>query len=232
MAGGQRAPAAVIAMATAILIGSVVSYHQYLTSTSSMLARTYFATARVALSQAQPPDVVLNEATPLYVTDGFLGPVASARNVLGPLRPGGEPLLPFVSRPDGTFDHLLTFNGWGQLVPVQILGVANVPISKSCFPAGRDGVVTVRLASAPAKPSELRFGYLSGASGQAEITYAGHTQAFSIRRSLHSGFLPVRGEGTTVTFSGVPGLCVGDAEVGQLAASTTAAGLPGQPVSS
>jgi len=228
--GAGRATAAIVmGLATAVLIGSLVSYHNYLASTSNQVPRSFFATARVALAQAPPSAQIVDANVPLYVTDGAARALGNEVKLLGPMRStSGVPV--FVSRPAGTINQLLMFNGFGQLVNAQVVGAeAHAPL---CFRASKDGVTAVSLGTFPTGQavSELRVGYLSGSSGQVAVTYAGQTQTVDVLKGLHSAFLPVSGRELTVTFSGIGhGFCVGDVEVGQLLPSTTGA-IPAQPI--
>jgi hypothetical protein len=216
-----RPPAtvAVAALSAVVLAGSVISYYVYVTNTTSAPQRSYFATAQAALGQAPAGTVILNEQEPASVIGGLLaGPAGLAANMLGPLRANGPDLPSFISRPDGTYDHLMIFNGLGQLLPAVVaFGSSNVPTSGSCFP-DQNSAVLVPLRSVPTSaPTELRFGYLGTASGQIQITYAGQSQPFRIEHGLHAGFVPVQGEGSNVVFTGMSrGLCIGDVEVGGL----------------
>jgi hypothetical protein len=231
IARGRPTTAIVVGLATAMLIGSLVSYHNYLATTSNVLPRSYFATARAALAMAPAGTQVVNETAPLYVTDGAISALGNEEKLLGPLRStAGVPR--FVSGPAGTIDQLRMFNAWGQLVHAQVLGASAT--APQCFPVSKDGVTTVSLGPLPASEAvkELRFGYLSGSSGQVAVTYAGQSLTLAVLKGLHSGFLPVHGQDPTVTFSGMGrGFCVGDVEVGQLWPRTTdPSAIPAQPI--
>jgi hypothetical protein len=232
IARGRPTTAVVVGLATAVLIGSLVSYHNYLASTSNVVPRGYFATADAALAESPPGTQIVNETAPLDVTDGSSSALGNEVKLLGPLR--STPGVPrFVSSPKGTIDQLLMFNAWGQLVHAQVIGAgATAP---QCFPASKDGVTTVRLEPLPAGETvgELRFGYLSGGSGQVAVTYGGQSVTIGVIKGLHSAFVPVTAQGTAVSFSGMGhGFCVGDVEVGQLWPKTDdPSAIPAQPVS-
>jgi hypothetical protein len=221
-----------IGLTVAIVVGSLMSYHNYVANTSAQQARSYFATARAALQAAPASTVILNFDAPAYATDGFYGPVALDSSLFGSLhrKDGTEP--PFVNRPNGTYDRLLMFNGWGQLVPVAVTGAVSPPLPAGiqCFPWPRNGSLTVPLGSfAPgAGVSQLRFGYLGWTFGRVTVSYAGRAYVFNISRGLHSGFLPVSGVAQTVTFTGMgkKGLCVGDVQVGVPTPSTLGTPIP------
>jgi hypothetical protein len=223
------ASAVAVGLATAVVIGTVVSYHDYLARTSNQQARSYFATAQAALGAAPPATVVVNGAAPLYVTDDFSGPSNDAA-LFGPLR-DMRGIPPFIARPDGTYNRLLMFNGFGQLAQAIVAGGAGASTTSAngCFPIARSGTIVVSLGpfAAGARVSELRFGYIGLASGQAVVTYAGQAQVFDVRKGLNAGFLPVHGEGSTVTFAGMGSqLCVGDVEAGVLSPSSTGPAIP------
>jgi len=228
---GRPTAAIVMGLTTAVLIGSLVSYHNYVASTSNEVPRSFFATARAALAQAPPGTQIVNANVPPYVTDGAGNTLGNEVKLLGPMR--STPGVPaFVSRPAGTIDQLLMFNGFGQLVHVQVIGAgAQAP---QCFRSSKAGVRRIRLGTFPAGEAvkELRVGYLSGSSGRIAVTYAGQTQILDVLRGLHSAFLPVSGRGVTVTISGMArGFCVGDVQVGQLWPSTTdPAAIPAQAI--
>jgi hypothetical protein len=232
IARGRPTTAVVVGLATAVLIGSLVSYHNYLADTSNVLPRGYFATAEAALAQTQPGAQIVNEIAPLYATDGSSSALGSEIKLLGPLRSTpGQPR--FASSPKGTIDQLLMFNAWGQLVHAQVIGAgATAP---QCFPVSKDGVARVRLEPLPAgqTASELRFGYLSGSSGQVAVGYGGQSVTIGVIRGLHSAYVPIKAQGAVVTLSGVShGFCVGDVEVGQLWPKTNdPSAIPAQPIS-
>jgi hypothetical protein len=229
---GRPTTAVVVGLSTAVLIGSLVSYHNYLANTSNVLPRGYFATAQAALTEAPPGAQIVNETAPPYVTDDSSSALGSEVKLLGPLR--STPGLPrFVSNPKGTIDQLLMFNAWGQLVHPQVIGAgATAP---QCFPVSKDGVTTVRLEPLRAGETagELRFGYLSGSGGQVTVSYAGRSVIVGVLKGLHAAFVPVSAQGAAVSFSGMNhGFCVGDVEVGQLWPKTNdPSAIPAQPVS-
>jgi len=226
------APAGIVgAFVAAVLLGSVVSYHDYLASTSNYAQRSYFATAKAALAETPSGTVIVNEQVPTYATDNFFG-FAGEAQLLAPLQPTTGYVAPFVNNvAAGTWDELKMFNFFGQLVQASVVGVKSVPASGLCFPVGKTGVVLVKLPALPDSPTELRFGYLDGNGGQIVVSYAGHSQLFQMLKGLNQGFIPVGGSAQVVTFTGATrGLCVGDVEVGNLWPSSTGPVVPVQTV--
>lgn len=227
---GRAATGAVVGLVTAMLIGSIWSFHAYVTNTTSAPVRSFFATARLALAGAPAGTVVVAAPVPGDVLGGVLtGPASRTSQVLEPLVDGGTG-PGFAARPDGTFDHLMEFDGWGRLVSAGILGTASEPLpaSRSCWRQSPDGGVVVPLQGVPAQVTELKIAYVAGAAGQVQVTYAGHTEVMDLRHGLHSGYLPVSGSGSTVTITGMTPqqLCIGDVQVGVLLPSTTGHAIP------
>jgi len=228
--------AAVVGVLTAVLIGSLWSFHAYVTGTTSAPARSYFATARLALAEAPSGTMVINAALPSDVLGGlFLGPVGQTAKVMAPLVPHGSGVT-FTSRPAGTLDHLMEFDGWGRLATASIYGIPSAPLrpraSGTCWPE-TDGAVVVQMQGLPAQASEMRIGYAAGTAGQIQVTYAGQTQTINVQHGLHSAFLPVSGSDDTVVVTGMPSaqLCIGDVQVGVLLPSATGPTIPALAVS-
>lgn len=226
---GRAATGAVVGLVTAMLIGSLWSFHAYLANTTSQPTRSYLATARLALAGAPAGTVIVDAPLPPDVLGGlFIGSAGQASQVMAPLiPPTGGPR--FAARPDGIFDNLMEFDGWGRLVPAAILGSRSQPLpaSRSCWPQS-PGAVIVRLQGVPSDVTELRIGYIAAAAGQVQVTYAGQTGILDLRRGLHSAFLPVSGSASTVTVTGMtaPQLCIGDIEVGVLLPSEAGPAIP------
>jgi len=214
--------AAATTVVAAIVFGSLWSYYDYPADPAAAAARSYLATARLALADAPGGTVIVDDPVPPDVTGGvFIGPVGQASRVLSPLLSGGPRSGPrFVAQPDGTYDQLMEFDGYGRLVPSRILGVASQPLAAglSCWPAA-DGSVVVPLTSGAADVSTLRIGYLSQDSGQVRVTFGTRSQLYRFEKGLHSAFLPVAGaSGERVVIQPVSGTipCIGDVQVGAL----------------
>jgi hypothetical protein len=226
---GRASTGAIVGLLTAILIGSIWSYHAYVASTTSAPVRSWFATARLALAGAPAAAVVVDAPVPADVLGGLLlGPPARTSQVLAPLVDPATGLR-FTLRPDGIFDHLMEFDGWGRLVPAGMLGSSSeqLPGSRSCWPRTPDGVV-VPLQHVPSQVTELKIDYVAGMAGPIQVSYAGHTEAMNLRHGLHSAYLPVSGRAGTVTITGMTPkqLCVGEVQAGVLLPSATGHAIP------
>lgn len=227
---GRVSTGAIVGLLTAMLIGSIWSFHAYEASTTSAAARSYFATARLALAGAPAGTVVVDDPVPGDVLGGpLISPgAARASQVLAPLVDPAAGLR-FILRPAGTFDDLTEFDGWGRLVPAGMLGSSSesLPASRSCWPRTPNGVV-VPLQHVPSEVTELKIDYVAGTAGRIQVGYAGHTEAMNLSHGLHSAYLPVSGRAGAVTITGIAPkqLCVGEVQVGVLLPSATGHGIP------
>jgi hypothetical protein len=220
-------------LVVAVAFGSLWSFYDYPADPTAAAASSYIATARLALAQAPGGTVIVNDPVPTDVTGGlFLGPVGQASSVLSPLLSGPPGARPrFITQPDGTYDHLLEFDGYGRLVPSAVYGVTSppVPAGGACWPAGADGTVVVPLNSVASGASTLRIGYLSTGSGQLLVTFGGRAVLASVRPGLHAEYLQVTGgSGGTVVIQGVSGTlpCIGNAQDGVLLPSEAGPAIP------
>ena len=213
--------AAATTVIAAVIFGSLWSFYDYPADPTAVAARSYIATARLALADAPSGTVIVDDPVPADVTGGFVGPVSNAASVLSPLTGGSAGRAPrFVEQPDGTYDHLLEFDGYGRLVPSAILGVASrpVPAGGACWPAN-DGSVAVRLNSVATGASTLRIGYLAAGSGQVLVTFGARSLLYSFQQGLHAAYLPVTGASAgTVVIQQVSGVvpCIGNVAAGVL----------------
>jgi hypothetical protein len=213
--------AAATTVIAAVIFGSLWSFYDYPADPTAVAARSYIATARLALADAPSGTVIVDDPVPADVTGGFAGPVADAASVLSPLLSGSAGNASrFIEQPDGTYDHLLEFDGYGRLVPSAIMGVASqpVPAGGACWPAN-DGSVAVQLTSVATGASTLRIGYLSAGSGQVLVTFGARSLLYSFQEGLHAAYLPVTGASAgTVVIQQVSGAvpCIGNAAAGVL----------------
>ena len=230
---GRARTGAIVGLLTAVLIGSIWSFHAYVAGTMSGPARSYFATARLALAGAPAGTVVVDAQVPGDVLGTVLGrpfpgPAAQASHVLAPLVDPAAGLR-FTVRPDGTFDHLMEFDGWGRLVQTVMLGTSSEPLpaSRSCWPQTAAAVV-VPLQHVPAEVTELEIDYVAATAGQIQVSYAGHTEAMNLSHGLHVAYLPVSGQAGSVTVTGMDPklLCVGKVQAGVLLPSATGHAIP------
>jgi hypothetical protein len=216
---------------TAVVIGSVWSFYSYPTDPGAATGRSFVATARIALSEVPRGTVIVDDPIPADVLGGvFFGPVGKASSLLNPLITGPAGQRPrFITNPNGTYDHLMEFDGWGRLVPSVISGAASRPLTqgRSCWPTRR-GSVVIPLRAVVTNASILRLGYLSGQGGQMVVGYGDQSQLYNFRPGLHAAFLPVHGTGRTVSIEPITGPvpCIADVEAGVLLPSGSGPAIP------
>jgi hypothetical protein len=160
----------------------------------------------------------------------FFGRIAMASDLLGPVNQGEQKVRPrFLTRPDGTFSHLMEFDGWGRLEPAVVSGSASVtlPGHEACWPQ-RDGYTVVKLTSAVAHAQVLQLDYLAGRSGLLTLQFGGQVLAYRFVRGLNSAFLPVHGSGRQVIIESARGKlpCVGDVKAGVILPSGSGHAIP------
>jgi hypothetical protein len=229
LAAGRVVTGGLVGIVTLMLIGSIWSFHAYLADTTSESGRSFLATARLALAEAPVGTVVVSAPVPANVLGGYF-PVSAgdSAQVLMPLiRHGNEPS--FVSAPDGTFDSLMEFDGWGRLAPAGIVGTVSQPLRgpRSCWPV-TDGYMRVRLNGVPANVEEIRIGYTAVSAGVIYVTYAGQTRSIAVSSGSNSAYAPFTGHGNTILIAGMSSsqLCVSDAQAGFLWPSSTGSTIP------
>jgi hypothetical protein len=227
--------AAATTLIAAIVVGSLWSFYDYPTDPAAAEAAGYIATARVALADAPSGAVIVDDPTPVDVTGGFFGPVTNASRVLSPL-PSGTPGSPdsrpvFITQPNGTYDHLLEFDGFGRLVPAGIYGASSppVPAGGACW-ADTFGDVAVPLAGVATHASTLRIGYLAGSPAQVLITFGTQKALYNVERGLHAVYFPISsGDNVAaVVIQQVSGPvpCIGNVQAGVLLPSEAGPAIP------
>ena len=220
---------------TTLVIGSAVSLSAYQPDPTAAAGQSYVGTARVALAEAPGGTVIVDQAVPKYVVGGvFFGPVGRSSVMFASLNTNQSRERPrFIQQPDGTYAHLMMFDGWGRLVPPVVSGVpSRRPAGKkSCWPAHGDAV-RMPLQSVAANASVLSIGYLAGNSSQVLVTFGGQSRSVAFRPGLNTAFLPVHGSGSSVMIQLVSGdmPCIGPASAGVLMPSSGPA-IPEFPVS-
>jgi hypothetical protein len=206
---------------TAVVIGSALSLASYPADPTAAQGKSFVATARIALAEAPPGSVIVDEPYPEPVAGGvFFGSVGRESALFASLISGPRGQRPrFIQQPDGVYTSLLEFDGWGRLVPPTVSGVGNRRLprrDKGCWPAKHD-IVTVPLQSVATTASTLSIGYLAGTASQLMVTFGGQTQRVTFAGGgLKTAFIPAHGTGGSVTIQSVNGgiPCIGGATVG------------------
>jgi len=119
-----------------------------------------------------------------------------------------------------------------DLHQAEVLGAGSLPhtLGRKCWPV-RFGQVTVPLWKVPpAYTNIVRIGYLwySGVPASVIVQYGTTSQTVQLLPRLHSLYVPVSGQATSIIISGVPGpgLCVGDAQAGNIGAAANGLMFP------
>jgi hypothetical protein len=221
--------AAATTMLAAVLVGSLWSFYDYPARSSVASARSYIATARLALKEAPSGTAIVDDPVPSDITGGITGSAANASSVLSPLLPGAPGGTQFVTQPEGTYDHLLEFDGFGRLVPSTVLGETSQPLParKSCWPAS-DGLAAVSLNSVVTNATTLRIGYYATGSGKVIVSFGSQSLTYQVQPGLNSAYFPVTGSLELVLIQHLSGTmpCVGDIQAGSLFPSTNGTGIP------
>lgn len=197
----------------AIVVSSLWTSSQFPQDRTAAQARTFIATARVALTELPAGAVIVDVPAPPYVLGGqAVGSVVAESAMLAPLF--SSPAPRFESSPSGTQDHLLEFNGFGQLVAAVVYGDASAP-GPSCEPESH-GQIIMPMRGQSTDVQTLRIGYIGTSPGQMTINYAGRTFSYSYLAGEHAVYFPTTKSGGNVTISvaGGASVCVGDAEAG------------------
>lgn len=228
--GGPRWRAAGIGLTGVLVVGSIVSVHNYQSTTrvSNALGKAYLANARASLADAPRGSVIFDQAMPQDLMMSVLyGRDSYQSAVLGPTLTGkAAHNVRWSAHPSGTIKNLLMFASDGRLHQAQVTGIHSLtrPAGRNCWPEIR-GRVVVRFATSQQATFTglLRLGYLAGNAADGEdvaVTYAGQQQQLIVQPGLNSVYFPVHGGARSVSLA-LPGagICVGDAEIGHLQAS-------------
>lgn len=216
-----------LCLTAVLVIGSVVSVHEYeqVTASTNLAGQTFLANARAALAADLPPgSVIRDDVMPDYLmTHAFYQNDALDSVALRQFEsPATVRNVRWIPHPHGTIDNFLIFNSSGQLTRAIIgHGVRSVP-GPPCWQFSKDKVFIPFTALAPPTVGTLRIGYFAAASDNGEIVTVAY--GHEIRRfvaqavGLKAVYLPVTGSaaGVTITVAQSAGLCIGDARVGNL----------------
>ena len=133
------ARSAVLVIMSFFLVGSFWSLQAFesLNSPAATTARSYIATARVAVADAPQGTLIVDGPTPASImTPAIFGPYGNTSFVVGAIA-RGEPAkhLSWTGSPRGVTGNLMIFNDLGQLLPVAMQGPLSEPppMGQSCW---------------------------------------------------------------------------------------------------
>jgi hypothetical protein len=211
--------------------GTVVSLQDFESVTSAAAARSYIATAHLALADAPNGTLIVDGPTPATVMDpGFFGSQADTAQVIGLLARGKRysGRLSWTSALSGVLASPMTFDTKGQLRPVAVAGVSSKPPPRPKPPPRRKGKTkavstattrscwNVEDSGAAAKipltgtlyrwPWTARLEY-SGPAGLLSVSFdaiGSYSQQIAVPAGSHVVYIPVLGSGNAVfvTFAG------------------------------
>jgi len=218
-----------VVLTAAVLLGSLWSVNRYEKATAlyNYVGGVYLARVKSQLADVQQDTVIVDRPMPQIVEwNIFYGSYANQSRALAPFE--SQTTMKHVrweTHFDGTIDRLRMFDIYGVLRTANVDGVdASAPARKHCASV-RDGVATLRFPR-PSAPITgiLRIGYLSGPhpGGPVTIRYGSTTLSLTPQKGLNSAYFSVSGSATkvTVTMPKAGGICVGDAEAGNLTTAT------------
>ncbi|MGD0700606.1 MAG: hypothetical protein ABSA02_12060 [Trebonia sp.] len=231
-------PARAVALVAVIvfLAGSAVSLPAFVSATPSTAARSYIATARVAIEDAPRAAVVIDGPVPAAVMNaGFFASQAYTSRVLGPLAgAGAQARLSWVTEPAGVLAAPMIFDDSGRLRPLAVAGLSSVPP-----PAGRCWNVTSAGTSIGLDGSLFRWPWIvrlsySGPGGVLVVGFGGSTSKLTVPAGRHDVYVPAEGQGNAVSaqFLGSTAgtLCVTSVTVGSPQPDLAGQAIPAVPV--
>lgn len=211
------------------VFGSVWSVQSYLSVTTGRTSASYISNAEKAVRQAPRGTTVLNMAVPGDMVEGLFHTYALQSKVIGDIAPGK---LRWTQHPSGTIDALRIFGPDGRLYMARVKGASSPPLraGQKCWRV-RNGRTVVRLRDAsPSYTGILRIGYVwfSSAPGTVVVRYSGGIESLAVKPGLHTGYVPISGSVSRfrVDTIGGGGMCIGDAQAGNLVPSRLGEILP------
>ena len=230
-------PAVLLALGV-FLVGSFWSLQAFesLNSAAATAARSYIATARLAVAGAPRGTLIVDGPTPASVMDpAIFGPYGYTSQVVGAIA-RGEPAkqLSWTGSPRGVFGNLMIFNSLGQLLPVTVPGPLSwpPPRGQSCWN------VTTTATRIPLNGRLWRWLWTarvdySGRSSVLRFRYGGDWTDVTLPAGTHTAYIPVTGEGDEVSVQLArpgPALCVASISVGALQQGQSGQAIPAVPV--
>jgi len=232
------ARSAVLITMSFFLVGSFWSLQAWesLNNADATAARSYIATARVAVADAPPGTLIVDGPTPASVMNpGIFGLYGNTSFVIGAIA-RGEPAkhLSWTQTPRGATGNLMIFNDLGQLLPVTMQGPfpSPPPQGQSCWN------VTAAASQIPLTGPLFRWTWTarvdySGSSATLMLRFGENWTDVALPAGTHTAYIPVTGEGHAVSVRLAqpgPGLCITGMRVGSLGPGQASQAIPAVPV--
>ena len=233
---GPAARNATLVLLAVFLAGSFWSLQALEGITSTQAARSYIATARIAVAKAPRDALIIDGPTPAFIMDPyFFYPTGYTSRVIGAIARGypAKHLAWTTSPPGGIARTLMIFDAQGRLRPAALAGVASgPPRGRRCWKLAAAGTPiplarplyrwswTVRLDySGPATVLMVGFG---GNQAQAALPAGAH--AFYVHLAAGSG------QAVTVSpLSPAPSQCLTGVTVGTWQPAPSGPPIPATP---
>jgi hypothetical protein len=237
-------PVRVVALLTfcAFAAGAVVSWQAFGAVSPDQASRSYIATARLAVRTAPRGTVIVDGPTPAAIMNPAFFPPSQAdtARVVGALARGNRSER-WTLTLDGVIADPMTFDDRGQLRQVTVLGPAaarpdsqrKTPRRSGCWDVTAAGTDIPLDGSLYRWPWTARLSY-SGLGGLLAVSFGGSWNQLMVPAGNHVVYVPVVGEGNTVSvqFTGdkARALCVTGVTVGSLHPDQAGPAIPAAPV--
>ena len=228
---------ALLVIMSFFLVGSFWSLQAFesLNHAAVTAARSYIATARVAVADAPRGTLIVDGPTPASVMDpAIFGPYGNTSFVVGAIARGESAKhLSWTGSPRGVIGNLMTFNDLGQLLPMTMQGPVSSPPPKgqSCWN------VTTTATQIPLTGPLFRWVWTarvdySGPSSVLAFRFGENWTEMALPAGTHAAYIPVTGEGHGVSVRLAqpgPALCITGMRVGLLEPGQASQAIPGVP---
>jgi hypothetical protein len=225
-----------VVLLAVFLAGSFWSLQSMEGITHTEAARSYIATARVAVAQAPHGAVIVDAPTPnMIMYAGFFYPWGNTSQVIGAMaREDPARQLSWVRSPLGIFPNVMIFDAQGQLRSASVAGLSSgpPPHGRRCWgvtPAG---------STIPLPRSLYRWAWTvqinhSGPAAEVALRFGGKWADVTLPAGTYAYYLPLVGEGKEVTVRQTgpsPAQCLGGITVGTWQPANLGYVIPAAPV--
>jgi hypothetical protein len=232
----QPARAVGLLLLSAFLLGSFWSLQALEAVTSTTAARSYIATARVAVADAPRRTLIVDGPTPATIMDpAFYWRQGYTSQVIGALA-RGEPArrLSWTLSPRGVMGNLMTFNAQGQLMPVAVRGPSSGPPPRRqhCWGVTTTGIRIPLRGRLYRWPWTARLEY-SGPATVLAVSFGGDWQDVAVPTGRHAVYVPVVGAGSALSVRLIGAgarACLASVTVGSLHPRRAGPAIPATPV--
>jgi len=220
----------------AFLAGSFWSLRGFEDVTRTTSARSYIATARVAVADAPHGTVIVDGPTPAMIMDPALfwnqGYTSQVIGALARGEPAGH--LSWTASPRGVASGLMIFDSRGRLRPAALNGPSSgpPPRNRQCWTVTAAGTRIPLRGSLYRWPWTARLTY-SGPATVLAVRFGGNWREVTLPAGRHIVYVPAVGSGNSVSISlvnSVTPLCVTGVTVGSLHPQQAGRAIPAAPV--